>query len=135
MRNRSGHAAAHKSPATPAVQESALAAAIVDSGFFSMVTVDLDGTIVQWNRAAGRLFGWSADEAVGRSIDVIVPPDRRDEARAMIAALRRGEDLSPIETVRRTKDGSDVRVHLRVSPVLDESGSLIGASKFAFDCT
>ncbi|MDQ1384285.1 MAG: hypothetical protein QOG65_1664 [Actinomycetota bacterium] len=135
MRTRSGHAAAHKSPATPAVQESALAAAIVDSGFFSMVTVDLDGTIVQWNRAAGRLFGWSADEAVGRSIDVIVPPDRRDEARAMIAALRRGEDLSPIETVRRTKDGSDVRVHLRVSPVLDESGSLIGASKFAFDCT
>jgi diguanylate cyclase (GGDEF)-like protein/PAS domain S-box-containing protein len=110
-------------------------AAIVDSGFFSMVAIDLEGTIVHWNRAAERLFGWRRIEAVGRSIDLIVPADRRDELAAMIATLRRGDEVLPIETVRRTKTGNDVCVCLQVSPVLDASGRLIGASKFGFDYT
>jgi diguanylate cyclase (GGDEF)-like protein/PAS domain S-box-containing protein len=132
-RARKNHGRAR--PVEPVATDSALMTAIVDSGTFSMITVDLDGTIVQWNRGAERLFGWRASEAVGRSIEIIVPIDRRDELGAMVAALRRGDHVASIETVRRTKDGDDLQVYLQVSPVIDDSGELVGASKFVFDCT
>ena len=117
----------------PAPSDGAQMAAIVDSGFVSMVAIDLDGTIVKWNRAAERLFGWRSSEVLGRSIDFIVPEDRQDEIATMISTLRRGDDVSPIETVRRAKDGTDLQVYVQVSAVVDPFGSLIGASKLLFD--
>ena len=113
----------------------ALLAAIVDSSDDVIVSKTLEGRITSWNRAAERLFGWSAEEAIGQSITLIIPRDRLPEEEDVLARLRRGERIDHFETIRVTKDGRLVEVSITVSPVRDASGTIVGASKIARDIT
>ena len=110
-------------------------AAIVSSSEDAIVSKTLDGIITSWNPAAERMFGWSAAEAIGKSITLIIPVDRRDEEAAVLATLRRGETIQHYETVRRHKDGPLIPISLTVSPIRDPSGAVVGASKIARDIT
>jgi PAS domain S-box-containing protein len=110
-------------------------AAIVDSSDDAIVSKTLDGVVTSWNRAAERIFGWTAAEAIGRNIKLIIPPDRHREEDEVLARLRRGERIEHFETVRVAKDGRYVDVSLTVSPVRDGSGRVVGASKIARDVT
>lgn len=112
-----------------------LLAAIVDSSGDAIVSKDLDGVITSWNHGAERMFGYTAQEAVGQHITLIVPADRLEEETEILARLRRGEMVDHFETVRRRKDGSFLDVSLTISPVRDFSGRVIGASKVARDIT
>ncbi|MDB5306446.1 MAG: Blue-light-activated protein [Gemmataceae bacterium] len=118
-----------------AEDEGRLLAAIVQSSDDAIIGKTLDGTITSWNPAAERLYGWTAEEAVGRPISLIVPPDRRDELAGIMDRLRRGERVRHHETVRVRRDGSRVDVSLTISPVRDASGRLVGVSKIARDVT
>jgi len=109
--------------------------AIVDSSDDVIVGMTLDGTITSWNPAAERLFGWTAAEAIGRHIMLIVPEDRRAEEDDVLAHIRHGERVDHFETVRRTKDGRLVDMSITVSPVKDGAGRIVGASKVARDIT
>jgi PAS domain S-box-containing protein len=108
-------------------------AAIVDSADDAIVSKDLNGVIQSWNRAAERMFGWTAEEAVGRHISVIIPDDRREEEDDIIARIRRGEGLDHFETIRITKDRRLLNISLSVSPIRDAGGRVVGASKIARD--
>ena len=108
-------------------------AAIVESSDDAIVGKDLDGIIQSWNRGAERLFGYAAEEVVGKSITIIIPPDRLDEETAILQRLRRGERVEHYETRRRRKDGTLVDVSLSVSPIRDASGRTVGAAKIARD--
>jgi len=110
-------------------------AAIVESSHDAIVSKTLEGVVRTWNAAAERLFGYRADEAVGRSISLIIPPDRLDEEQEILARLSRGERIEHYETVRRAKDGRRLDVSLTVSPLRDSEGRIIGASKIARDVT
>jgi PAS domain S-box-containing protein len=110
-------------------------AAIVDSANDVIVSKNLDGIITSWNRAAEQMFGWPAAEAIGRSILLIIPDDRRAEEDDVIARIRRGERVDYFDTVRKTKDGRLVDVSITVSPVRDSTGRIVGASKIARDVT
>ncbi|HTS64379.1 MAG TPA: PAS domain S-box protein [Candidatus Acidoferrales bacterium] len=112
-----------------------LLSAIVDASDDAIVSKDLNGIITSWNRSAERLFGYSADEAVGKPITIIIPPDRLDEEPKILATLRRGERVDHFETVRRRKDGTLVDISLTISPVRDAKGKIVGASKIARDIT
>jgi PAS domain S-box-containing protein len=109
-------------------------AAIVESSNDAIVGMNLDGVITSWNRAAERMFGYSAAEAIGQSITLIIPPDRRDEETLVLARVRAGESVE-IETLRQHKDGTSVPISLMVSPVKDARGHIVGASKIARDIT
>ena len=111
----------------------ALLAAIVDSSEDAIVGKTLDGTITSWNRGAENLFGYTAGEAIGASIFLIIPDDRIVEEHDVLARLRRGERIDPFETVRRSKDGREVHISLTVSPIRDSHGRIVGASKVARD--
>src|SRR4029077_6259067 len=93
------------------------------------------GIVKSWNRAAERLFGWTADEAVGKHITLIIPQNRWSEENDVLARLRRAERVDHFETVRQRKDGSLVDVSITISPVRDGSGRIVGASKIARDIT
>jgi PAS domain S-box-containing protein len=108
-------------------------AAIVQSSDDAIVGTDLDGIVQSWNAGAARIFGYGADEMVGRSIKVIVPPERHPEEEHILARIRQGERVEHFETVRRRKDGSLIDVSVTVSPVNDRYGRVIGASKIARD--
>jgi PAS domain S-box-containing protein len=108
-------------------------AAIVESSDDAIISKDLDGTVVSWNRAAERLFGYSAAEIVGRSIRIIVPVDRSDEEDRVLATVGRGDVIDHFETIRRHKDGTLIPIALTVSPIRSEAGQVIGASKIARD--
>ena len=110
-------------------------AAIVESSDDAMIAKDLNGTITAWNAAAERLYGYTAQEAIGDSIRVIVPPDRQGEEDDLLARLRRGETIKDFETVRMAKDGRLIEVSLTVSPMRAPSGEIVGASKIARDLT
>jgi PAS domain S-box-containing protein len=110
-------------------------AAIVESSQDAIVSKTLDGIIRSWNAEAERLFGWTAEEAVGQPITLIIPPERQDEERHIIERLRQGERVEHFETVRVTKDGRRINLSLMISPVRDSSGDIIGASKIARDIT
>ena len=110
-------------------------AAIVESSDDAIVSKTLDGVITSWNRAAERIFGWTAEEAVGRHITLIIPPERKAEEEDVLARLRRGQKIDHFETVRRAKDGRAVDISLSVSPIRNTSGEIIGASKIARDIT
>jgi PAS domain S-box-containing protein len=118
---------------TDAATYRAQLAAIVDSSDDGIISKTLDGTITSWNRAAERLFGWTASEAVGRHITLIIPTERLSEEDDVISRIRRGERVDHFETVRLRKDGSTVEVSITVSPVRDSEGVIIGASKIARD--
>jgi PAS domain S-box-containing protein len=110
-------------------------AAIVESSDDAIVSKNLDGVISSWNGSAERLFGYTADEAIGKNILLIVPPDRREEEATILARLRRGERIDHFETVRISKDGKRLDISLTISPVKDASGRVVGASKVARDIT
>ena len=110
-------------------------AAIVDSSDDAIVGKTLDGVITSWNRAAERLFGYSAAEAVGQHIFLIIPDDRRAEEDEVLARLRQGQKIDHFETLRQTRDGRLIPVSLTVSPIRDAKGAIVGASKVARDIT
>jgi PAS domain S-box-containing protein len=108
-------------------------AAIVASSDDVIISKTLDGMITSWNPAAERLYGWTAKEAIGQHIMLIVPEDRQDEENEVLARIRRGERVDHFETVRRTKDGCLVDMSITVSPIKDAADQLVGASKIARD--
>jgi PAS domain S-box-containing protein len=110
-------------------------AAIVESSDDAIVSKTLDGVIRSWNAGAERLFGYTPEEAVGRPITLIIPPERHDEERTILDRLTRGERIEHFETVRVAKDGRRIDISLTVSPVRDAQGRVIGASKVARDVT
>jgi PAS domain S-box-containing protein len=115
--------------------ERALLAAIVASSEDAIIGKTLAGTITSWNAAAARLYGYAAEEAVGRPIGLIVPPDRADELATIMARLARGERIAHHETERVAKDGRRLAVSLTVSPIRDGAGRVVGASAIARDIT
>src|SRR5205823_4188671 len=102
-------------------------AAIVRFSGDAMFAKSLDGTILEWNPAAERVYGWRAEEIVGRSVSLLVPPEAEDEARATMERIRRGERVA-YEAVRLRKDGTRIDVAVTVSPVRDPLGRILGAS-------
>ena len=116
----------------PPLDSAALLHALVDSSDDAIVSKNLDGTITSWNQSAERMFGYSAEEAIGQSIRIIVPADRQDEETAVLDRIRRGEKIEHYETIRQRKDGTLLPISLTVSPIRND-GQVIGASKIARD--
>lgn len=110
-------------------------AAVVNSSNDAVIGKLLDGTVVSWNPAAERLYGYAAGEVIGRSIRVVVPPDRPNEIDEILAIVRRGERVESYETVRVHKDGTRIDVSLTISPVISATGEILGASTVARDIT
>src|SRR5262249_51401426 len=108
-------------------------AALVESSDDAIISQSLDGSILSWNRGAQALYGYTADEVVGKPLVLLVPPDHPDEIPQLIARLARGERIEHFETVRVRKDGSRVDVSLTISPIKNADGQIIGASKIARD--
>ena len=119
----------------PRIRKALHYAAIIESSDDAILSKDLDGVILSWNRGAERLFGYTAAEAVGRPVTLIIPKDRQDEEPAILDTIRRGEAVRHLETVRQRKDGSLVDISLTISPIKDSRGRIIGASKIARDIT
>lgn len=109
--------------------------AIVESSDDAIISKDLDGIITSWNPGAERLFGYRAEEIVGKSVTLLIPAERHDEEPDILARIRRGEHIDHYETVRLRKDGSLIDISLSVSPLKDANGKIIGASKIARDIT
>lgn len=107
--------------------------AIVESSDDAIISKNLFGIIQSWNRGAERLFGYTAAEAVGRHVSMLIPEDRLNEEPGIIDRIRRGERIEHYETRRQRKDGSQVEISLTVSPVKDSGGKIVGASKIARD--
>lgn len=112
-----------------------LLAAIVDSSDDAIVSKTLDGIITSWNASAERLFGYTASEAIGSHISLIIPADRKDEETLIIEKIRRGERIEHFDTVRISKSNKAMDISLTISPVRDAQGKIIGASKIARDVT
>lgn len=110
-------------------------AAIVESSDDAILAKNLDGVIMSWNEGARRLFGYTAEEVIGKHVTILIPPERHDEEPAILSRLRRGERIDNYDTVRRRKDGSLVEISLTVSPVRNALGEVVGASKIARDIT
>ena len=110
-------------------------AAVVESSDDAILSKGLDGIIATFNQGAERLFGYKAEEVVGKPVTMLIPPDRHHEQPEIVARIRRGERVDHYETVRRRKDGTLVDISLTVSPVRDNQGKIIGASKIARDIT
>jgi PAS domain S-box-containing protein len=110
-------------------------ASIVQFSDDAIVSKNLDGIITSWNEGAERIFGYTAEEAVGRPITIIIPQDRQDEERTILTRIRRGERTEHFETIRQHKRGSLIWVSLTISPVKNAEGKIVGASKIARDIT
>ncbi|HEY6367647.1 MAG TPA: PAS domain S-box protein, partial [Candidatus Binatia bacterium] len=108
-------------------------AAIVNSSDDAIVGIDLNGVITSWNKGAERLFGYTAQEAIGQLITMLIPPDRQQEEAEILSRLKRGESVNHFETVRLRKDRSPLEISLTISPIKDATGRVIGASKIARD--
>lgn len=108
-------------------------ASIVESSDDAIVSKNLDGIITSWNRGAERVFGYMAEEAIGKPVTMLIPEGQSDEEVRILQRIRKGERVDHYETVRRRKDGSLIDVSLTISPVKDSSGHIIGASKIARD--
>lgn len=109
--------------------------ALIESSDDAIISKNLDGVIQSWNRGAERLFGYSAEETVGRPVTLLIPTDRLEEETSILGRIRKGERVDHYETVRRRKDGTLVHVSLTVSPIIDARGNILGASKIARDIT
>jgi PAS domain S-box-containing protein len=118
-----------------AQRQQARLAAIVESSHDAIIGKTLDGTVTSWNAGAERLYGYTAQEAVGRPISFLAPPDRLGELAPIFERLRRGEVVLPFETVRVRKDGRRLDILLTISPVLDSAGQIVEASAIAHDIT
>ena len=114
---------------------SQLSAALIASSDDAIISKSMDGIVTSWNAAAERIFGYRADEMIGKPIALLAANGREDEMPAILDRLRRGEKVDHFDTVRRHKDGGNVLVSLTVSPIRDETGALVGASKIARDIT
>jgi PAS domain S-box-containing protein len=125
-RNRRGEASARD-------QLARRLAAIVESSDDAIVGKDLTGTVTSWNSSATRIFGFSATDMIGQSIRTIIPPDRQGEEDQVLDRVGRGESVAHFETIRLRQDGSSVPISLTVSPIRDDDGRVIGASKIARD--
>ena len=112
-----------------------LLAAIIESSDDAIVSKDLSGNVTSWNRGAERIFGFTAEEIVGRSVTILIPDGREHEEAGILERIRRGERIEHFETVRRRKDGTLIDVSLTVSPIRDPDGKIVGASKIARDVT
>ena len=110
-------------------------ASIVESSDDAIVSKNLDGIITSWNRGAERVFGYTAEEAIGQPITIVIPQDRQGEEREILTRIRRGERIDHFETIRQRKHGSLIVVSLTVSPVKNAEGKIVGASKIARDIT
>ena len=110
-------------------------AAIVESSDNAIVSKDLNGIITTWNRGAERVFGYTAHEAVGQPVTLLIPPDRLHEETRIMERIRRGEMVDHSETIRRRKDGTLFHASVTVSPIRDSQGNVVGASKIALDIT
>ena len=115
----------------PAPNAALRLAAIVESSEDAIVSKDLNGIITSWNQGAEQLFGYTADEAIGKSITILIPPDRLGEEDLVLARIRRGDRVEHFDTIRWRKDGTLVDVSLTISPIRDATGAVIGASKIA----
>jgi PAS domain S-box-containing protein len=112
-----------------------LLASIVESSDDAIISKDLNGVISSWNKGAERIFGYTAEEAIGQPIMILIPPDRVDEEPVILKRICSGLPIEHFETVRRRKDGALIDVSLTVSPLRDEFGTILGASKIARDIT
>ena len=110
-------------------------AAVVESSDDAIVTKDLDGVVTSWNRAAEKMFGYTGREMIGRSIRLLIPDELQSEEDMVLARIRAGEAMDHYETIRRRKDGTRLTVSLSVSPLRDDAGTIVGASKIARDIT
>ncbi|MGH7946565.1 MAG: PAS domain-containing sensor histidine kinase, partial [Opitutaceae bacterium] len=110
-------------------------ATIVESSDDAIIGKDLEGIITSWNRGAERLFGYSATEAIGQPIKMLIPSDRGDEEPGILARIRGGESIEHYETIRIRKDGTPLDISLTISPIVDARGQVVGASKIARDIT
>jgi len=110
-------------------------AAIVQSSQDAIISKNLDGTITSWNAGAENIFGYTAEEIVGKHITTIIPPERIEEETQIVAKLRAGQRIEHFETVRRGKDGKMINISLTVSPIFDKKGVVVGASKVARNIT
>jgi PAS domain S-box-containing protein len=119
----------------PLLDSAARLAAIVASSDDAIVSKDLNGRITSWNAAAERMFGWSADEVIGKSITIIIPSDRQAEEDYVLSQIRQGNIVDHFETVRQRKDGSTLNISVTISPIHAADGTIVGASKIARDIT
>jgi PAS domain S-box-containing protein len=110
-------------------------ALIVDSSHDAIMAKDLDGTITNWNKGAERIYGYSSEEMIGKSISLLAPPDRRGEIPDIMNRIRRGERVENFESIRVRKDGQHLHVSISVSPITDSTGEIVGASIIARDVT
>jgi PAS domain S-box-containing protein len=110
-------------------------AAIVEDSEDAILSKDLDGIITSWNRGATELFGYTAEETIGKPVTMLIPADRLDEEPSILARIRAGERIEHYETVRQRKDGTLIDISLSVSPLKDSTGAIVGASKIARDIT
>ena len=110
-------------------------ASIVESSDDAIVSKNLDGVITSWNKGAERVFGYTAEEAIGQPITIVIPRDRHCEEADILARIRRGERIEHFETIRQRKHGSLIVASLTVSPVKNAEGKIVGASKIARDIT
>jgi PAS domain S-box-containing protein len=112
-----------------------LLAAIVDASDDAIFSKTLDGIILSWNKAAEEMYGYRADEVIGKPISILLPPDRLDEVDNILEGLRRGDKVDHFETVRRAKGGQLLPVSLTIFPLRDAYGQIIGASTITCDIT
>jgi PAS domain S-box-containing protein len=110
-------------------------AAIVESSDDGIISKDLNGIVQSWNGGAERIFGYTADEMIGKSIITVIPPEMHDEEPVILSRIGRGERIDRFETIRQRKDGTQFHVSLTISPVRDRDGRIVGASKIARDIT
>lgn len=110
-------------------------AAIVESSDDAIASKDLNGVVTSWNRSAERLFGYKAEEIIGKPITLIIPPELHKDEQTILGKIRRGEKIEHFETVRLGKSGERIDVSLTISPVRDEGGNVIGAAKIVRDIT
>ncbi len=110
-------------------------ASIVQSSDDAIVSKNLDGIITSWNKGAERVFGYTAEEAIGQPITIVIPQDRQDEEHTILTRIRRGERIEHFETIRQRRHGSLIWVSLTISPVKNAEGKIVGASKIARDIT
>ena len=118
-----------------AERTNSLLAAIVDSSDDAIISKNLDGVITTWNKSAERTFGYTAEEAIGQHITLLIPEDHWEEEADILSRLRRGQRIDHFETIRKRKDGTLLEVALTISPIRDSAGRVIGASKVARDIT
>src|SRR6185369_8807641 len=109
--------------------------ALIESADDAIISKTLEGIITSWNAGAERIFGYTAEEIIGKPVTTIIPPELHPDEDVILSRIRRGERIEHFETVRLTKSGNRVDISLTVSPIKDASGRVIGAAKIARDIT